>query len=115
MIQLPTFLFEECANVNSLRHFEGALEHIAFFLAWFRRVSDAPHAIRFVFEPVPLIDEPVILDESAMPLPETFTPPALIDRTRVPLHENAIAVGQEGVLRKLPRVHAVHEIHIHFE
>jgi hypothetical protein len=102
MVQLLTFLFEECANVISLRHFEGTLEHIAFFFARFRRVSDAPQAIRLVFKPLSLINEPIILDESAMPLPETFTPPALIDRTRVPLHENAIAVGQEGDLRKLP-------------
>jgi hypothetical protein len=115
IVQLPTFLFEKCANVISLRHFECALEHIALYLAWFRRVPDASQAIRLVFEPLPLIYEPVILDESAMPLPEAFTPPALIDCTRVPLHENAIAVGQEGDLRKLPRVHAVHEIHIHFE
>ncbi len=115
MVQFPALLFEESADVISLRHFEGAREYIAFGFTWFWRVPDTPIAIRFVVVPAALVNEPVILDLSAMPPPEAVPPPALIDGTRLFLHENAIAMGEEGDLRKLPRVHTIHELYFNFE
>ena len=115
MVQLSARLLEECAYIFSHRHIECAREYIAFGFTWLWRVSDAPPPIRFVFDPAALVNEPVVLDLSAVSPPEAVTPPTLINRTRVILHENAIAMGEEGDLRKLPRVHAIHEIYFNFE
>jgi hypothetical protein len=71
--------------------------------------------MRAVLAPLTLIYESIILNQAAMPRPETMFPLSLVDRSRFILYEDPIAVREKRALRKLSAVYTVHEVYIHAE
>ena len=115
MIEFLFRLLEKCTPVIPLGHFKSTREHIAFSLSFLLRVRDISRAMRPVIAPFTLINEPIILNQAAMPRPETMLPPTVVNCPRFILHEDPVAIREQRVLRKLSRVYTVHEVYIHAE